>query len=423
MLDIKAIRKEPEKYAQELSRRGGDSNFEPVIKLDERRRSLIVEGDRLRNEKSTAEKGMKTVDRTSPEFDQFRVQMKSLAQSIKAIADEQNTVDAEQRTLLLSVPNVPSSACPDGDSEAHNVVLRVVGEPKTQDFDVIAHDVLATDMGLLDQERAVKIAGTRFSVYRGALARLERALIQLMLDVHTEEHGYEELLPPFMVNEDSMIGTGQFPKFKDDAFLLERDGMVLIPTAEVPVTNFHRDEILAEADLPARYTAYTPCFRREAGSYGRDTRGLIRQHQFQKVELVQFVTPTEGPAALEALTGHAEKILNLLELPYRVVDLCAGDLGFSAERTYDLEVWVPSQDCYREISSCSLFGQFQSRRANIRFRASEGGKPQYLSTINGSGLAVGRTVVAILENHQTSDGNVLIPEALRSYMGGRTHLI
>jgi seryl-tRNA synthetase len=423
MLDIKAIRKEPDRYAQALSRRGGDSNFEPVIKLDERRRFLIVEGDRLRNEKSTAEKGMKTVDRTSPEFDQFRVQMKSLAQSIKEISDEQTKVDADQRALLLSVPNVPSSLCPDGESESDNVVVRVVGEPTPKAFDVIAHDVLATDMGLLDQERAAKIAGARFSVYRGALARLERALIQLMLDVHTEEHGYEELLPPFMVNEDSMIGTGQFPKFRDDAFLLERDKMVLIPTAEVPVTNFHRDEILGESDLPTKYTAYTPCFRREAGSYGRDTRGLIRQHQFQKVELVQFVTPAAGSEALEALTGHAENILSLLELPYRVMDLCAGDLGFSAERTYDLEVWVPSQGCYREISSCSLFGQFQSRRANIRFRAAAGGKPQYLSTVNGSGLAVGRTVVAILENHQTLDGNVMIPEALRTYMGGRTHLI
>jgi seryl-tRNA synthetase len=261
MLDIKAIRKEPDRYAQALSRRGGDSNFEPVIKLDERRRFLIVEGDRLRNEKSTAEKGMKTVDRTSPEFDQFRVQMKSLAQSIKEISDEQTKVDADQRALLLSVPNVPSSLCPDGESESDNVVVRVVGEPTPKAFDVIAHDVLATDMGLLDQERAAKIAGARFSVYRGALARLERALIQLMLDVHTEEHGYEELLPPFMVNEDSMIGTGQFPKFRDDAFLLERDKMVLIPTAEVPVTNFHRDEILGESDLPTKYTAYTPCFR------------------------------------------------------------------------------------------------------------------------------------------------------------------
>jgi seryl-tRNA synthetase len=423
MLDIKAIRKEPEKFAQALSRRGDDSNFEPVIKLDERRRSLIVEGDRLRNEKSTAEKGMKTVDRTSPEFDQFRVQMKTLAQSIKDISDAQNEVDTQQRSTLLSVPNVPSVLCPDGGGEADNVVVRIVGEPIVKDFDVVAHDVFATEKGLLDQERAVKISGTRFSVYRGALARLERALIQLMLDVHTEKHGYEELLPPFIVNEESMVGTGQFPKFRDDAFILERDKMVLIPTAEVPVTNFHRDEILAEADLPTKYTAYTPCFRREAGSYGRDTRGLIRQHQFQKVELVQFVKPSDGQMALEALTGHAEHILSLLGLPYRVVDLCAGDLGFSAERTFDLEVWVPSQGCYREISSCSLFGQFQSRRANIRFRAAGANKPQYLSTVNGSGLAVGRTVVAILENHQTGDGNVQIPEALQPYMGGRTHLI
>ena len=423
MLDIKAIRKDPSTFAFGLARRGGDANLGPVLDLDERRRALIVEGDQLRNEKSTAEKGMRTVDRNSPEFDQFRGQMKAISGRIKAIADEQNDVDAQQRALLLSVPNVPSADCPDGQSETDNRVLRVVGTPEGKEFDVVAHDVFATEKGLLDQERAAKISGARFSVYRGALAKLERGLIQFMLDIHTEEHGYEELLPPFVVNETSMIGTGQFPKFKDDAFLLERDGMVLIPTAEVPVTNFHRDEILDEASLPARYTAYTPCFRREAGSYGRDTRGLIRQHQFQKVELVQFVRPSDGPTALEELTAHAETILQKLELPYRVVDLCAGDLGFTAERTFDLEVWVPSQGCYREISSCSLFGDFQSRRANIRYRPNGEKKTQFLSTINGSGLAVGRTVVAILENHQTKDGNVVIPSALRPYMGGRTHLI
>ena len=423
MLDIKAIRKDPSTFAFGLARRGGDANLGPVLDLDERRRALIVEGDQLRNEKSTAEKGMRTVDRNSPEFDQFRGQMKAISGRIKAIADEQNDVDAQQRALLLSVPNVPSADCPDGQSETDNRVLRVVGSPEGKEFDVVAHDVFATEKGLLDQERAAKISGARFSVYRGALAKLERGLIQFMLDIHTEEHGYEELLPPFVVNETSMIGTGQFPKFKDDAFLLERDGMVLIPTAEVPVTNFHRDEILDEASLPARYTAYTPCFRREAGSYGRDTRGLIRQHQFQKVELVQFVRPSDGPTALEELTAHAETILQKLELPYRVVDLCAGDLGFTAERTFDLEVWVPSQGCYREISSCSLFGDFQSRRANIRYRPNGEKKTQFLSTINGSGLAVGRTVVAILENHQTKDGNVVIPSALRPYMGGRTHLI
>ena len=339
MLDIKAIRKESEWFAQALARRGGDSNFGPVIELDERRRALIVEGDRLRNEKSTAEKGMKSVPKPSPEFDEFRARMKGIAESIKKISDEQNDVDAQQRALLLSVPNVPSDACPDGADEADNVVVRVVGTPAKRDFDVVAHDVWATEKGLLDQERAAKLSGARFSVYRGALARLERALIQFMLDMHTEQHGYEELLPPFLVNEDSMIGTGQFPKFKDDAFLLERDKLVLIPTAEVPVTNFHRDEIISEETLPVKYTAYTPCFRREAGSYGRDTRGLIRQHQFQKVELVQFVKPEDE--ALQALTGHAEKVLSLLELPFRVVDLCAGDLGFSAERTFDLEVWVP----------------------------------------------------------------------------------
>ena len=423
MLDIKLIRKDPDGVLARLQSRGAVSSLDRVLELDERRRALIIEGDGLRNEKSTAEKGMRTVDRNSADFDTFRGQMKDIAQRIKSIAEEQADVDAQQQALLLSVPNLPSEACPVGASEEDNVTVKTVGTPTQPSFDVLAHDVWATENGLLDQERAAKIAGARFSVYRGQLARLERALIQFMLDIHTEAHGYEELLPPFMVNEASMVGTGQFPKFKDDAFILERDGFALIPTAEVPVTNFHRDEILPDEEFPVRYTAYTPCFRREAGSYGRDTRGLIRQHQFQKVELVQFVRPENGADALSELTAHAEVILQKLGLPYRVVDLCTGDLGFSAQRTFDLEVWLPSQGCYREISSCSHFGDFQARRANIRYRPAGEKKTQYVHTINGSGLAVGRTVVAILENGQTAEGNVLIPEALRPYMGGRTHLI
>ena len=423
MLDIKLIRKDPKGVSARLGLRGDASELDRVLELDEQRRALIVEGDRLRNEKSTAEKGMRTVDHGSPEFDKFRTQMKAVAQRIKSIADEQAEVDVQQRSILLSVPNLPSPEVPEGKSEDDNVTIRTVGTPEPPSFDVVAHDVWATNNGLLDQERAAKISGARFSVYRGKLARLERALINFMLDIHTTEHGYEELLPPFMVNEDSMTATGNFPKFKDDAFLLERDGYVLIPTAEVPVTNFHRDEILENVEFPFKYTAYTPCFRREAGSYGRDTRGLIRQHQFQKVELVQFVRPEEGLNALIELTGHAESILQRLGLPYRVVDLCTGDLGFSSQRTFDLEVWLPSQKCYREISSCSHFGDFQSRRANIRFRPEGEKKTQYVHTINGSGLAVGRTVVAILENYQSADGNVSIPEVLQPYMGGETHLI
>ena len=423
MLDIKLIRKDPKGVSARLGLRGDASELDRVLELDEQRRALIVEGDRLRNEKSTAEKGMRTVDHGSPEFDKFRTQMKAVAQRIKSIADEQAEVDVQQRSILLSVPNLPSPEVPEGKSEDDNVTIRTVGTPEPPSFDVVAHDVWATNNGLLDQERAAKISGARFSVYRGKLARLGRALINFMLDIHTTEHGYEELLPPFMVNEDSMTATGNFPKFKDDAFLLERDGYVLIPTAEVPVTNFHRDEILENVECPFKYTAYTPCFRREAGSYGRDTRGLIRQHQFQKVELVQFVRPEEGLNALIELTGHAESILQRLGLPYRVVDLCTGDLGFSSQRTFDLEVWLPSQKCYREISSCSHFGDFQSRRANIRFRPEGEKKTQYVHTINGSGLAVGRTVVAILENYQSADGNVSIPEVLQPYMGGETHLI
>ena len=423
MLDIKLIRKDPEGVSARLGLRGDASELDRVLELDEQRRALIVEGDRLRNEKSTAEKGMRTVDHGSPEFDKFRTQMKAVAQRIKSIADEQAEVDAQQRSILLSVPNLPSAEVPEGKSEDDNVTIRTVGTLATPGFDVVAHDVWATEHGLLDQERAAKISGARFSVYRGKLARLERALINFMLDIHSTEHGYEELLPPFMVNEDSMTATGNFPKFRDDAFLLERDAYVLIPTAEVPVTNFHRDEILENIEFPFKYTAYTPCFRREAGSYGRDTRGLIRQHQFQKVELVQFVRPEDGLNALFELTGHAESILQRLGLPYRVVDLCTGDLGFSSQRTFDLEVWLPSQKCYREISSCSHFGDFQSRRANIRFRPEGEKKTQYVHTINGSGLAVGRTVVAILENYQSADGNVSIPEVLQPYMGGETHLI
>lgn len=418
MLDIRAIRRAPEEFARRLARRGGTVSLEPLLALDEERRALIVRADALRHQKGVTEKGMRAADKSSPAFATFRDQMRSVAQEIKAAAEAQREVDDKLTAMLMTIPNVPDDAIPDGADETMNGVIRTHGEKPEFDFEPLEHDALGRALGLLDFERAAKIAGARFAVYLGAVARLERALIAFMLDLHTTEHGYTELLPPFLVNHDSMRGTGQFPKFTDDAFLLERDGLALIPTAEVPVTNFHRDEILDDAALPLKYAAYTPCFRREAGAYGRDTRGLIRQHQFQKVELVQFVRPEDSPAALEALTAAAEEVLKRLGLHYRVVDLCAGDLGANAARTYDLEVWLPGQGAYREISSCSNFRDFQARRATIRYRAPDQKKPQLVHTLNGSALAAGRTVVAILENYQRADGTVAVPPALIPYMGG-----
>ncbi|MCA9539111.1 MAG: serine--tRNA ligase [Myxococcales bacterium] len=418
MLDIREIRQDPDAFARRLHRRGAVTLFDDLLALDARRRELIAQADGLRQAKAEAEKGMRTADKSGPEFAAFREQMRAVADEIKTAAEALKTVEEQLEDALLRIPNTPDDAVPDGASEADNRVLRVVGEKPAFDFEPAEHWAIAERLGLLDFERAAKITGTRFAVYRGALARLERALISFMLDLHTTEHGYTEILPPFVVNHDSMRGTGQFPKFMDDAFLIERDGLALVPTAEVPVTNLHRDEIVPEGGLPIRYTAYTPCFRREAGGYGRDTRGLIRQHQFQKVELVQFCEPEHSPAAHEALTGHAEAVLQRLGLHYRVVDLCAADLGFSAQRTYDLEVWLPGQGAYREISSCSNFGPFQARRAAIRYRAPGVKKPQLLHTLNGSGLAIGRTVVALLENGQQADGTVRLPAALHPYMGG-----
>ncbi|MDD2558023.1 MAG: serine--tRNA ligase, partial [Desulfuromonas sp.] len=326
--------------------------------------------------------------------------------------------NAELDNLLMALPNLPAPECPVGRSEEDNVELRTWGQVREFAFTPKPHWDIGEALDILDFERATKLAGSRFVLYKGAGARLERALTNFMLDLHTEQHKYVEMLPPFMVNRCTMTGTGQLPKFEDDLFHLEDPDFFLIPTAEVPVTNIHREEILSAAELPICYTAYTPCFRKEAGSHGRDTRGLIRQHQFNKVELVKFVTPDTATQELNTLLGHAEKVLQLLELPYRIVDLCTADIGFSARRTYDIEVWLPSQEAYREISSCSDFGDFQARRASIRYRPEEGGKPVFVNTLNGSGLAVGRTMLAVLENYQQEDGSVIIPAALRPYMGG-----
>jgi seryl-tRNA synthetase len=418
MLDIRKIDQDPQAVQAQLALRGAQYSLETVAQLSKERRSLIVQGDELRHKKSVTEASMKKADKKSDSFAQFRNTMRAVAQEIKQIAQSQKEIEESLNEALLVIPNLPDTDLPQGKSEEDNRVLRTVGDIPTFEFTPKEHWELGEALGYLDFERAVKVSQSRFSVLKGPLARLERALIQFMLDIHTEEHGYTEILPPFLVNYESMKGTGQFPKFEEDAFVMERDGLALIPTAEVPVTNLHRQEILNGAELPIRYTAHTPCFRREAGSYGRDTRGLIRQHQFQKVELVQFVRPEESEQALEALTSHAETILERLELPYRVSLLCTGDLGFSAAKTYDLEVWLPGQNKFREISSCSNFRDFQARRAGIRYRPDVQAKPQLCHTLNGSGLAVGRTVVAILENYQNKDGSIDIPKALQPYMRG-----
>lgn len=416
MLDLRQLSRDAEAFVQLLARRGEGLDLSEVVELDKRRRALIQSSDALRHRQKEAQKNMGKADKKSEEFAQFREEMKAVSQQIKASAEEQREVEERLKALMTQLPNIPAAECPDGKSEEDNVVVSHWGEKPTHDFEPKPHWDVAEGLGILDFERGTKVTGARFTVYKGLGARLERALIQFMLDFHTDERGYTEILPPFLVNEESMLGAGQFPKFREDAFETGRDGFVLVPTAEVPLTNLHRDEILTAEELPVRYAAYTPCFRREAGSHGRDTRGLIRQHQFQKVELYTFCTPETSEAEHTYLTASAEEILRRLGLHYRVVDLCTGDLGFGANRTYDLEVWLPGMQAYREISSCSNCGDFQARRAAIRYRAPEAKKPALVHTLNGSGLAVGRTVVAILENYQRADGSVEIPEALRPYM-------
>lgn len=417
MLDIRKISDDADAIAQRLARRGGGIDLAPLVALDGRRRALIQQGDALKHSRSQAQAEMKTADKKSPAFAELRDRMRAVSQEIKQLDESLKAVEAEIRETLLTIPNVPDDAVPDGKTDADNQLLRTWGEPTGFDFEPREHVAIGEGLGILDFEAGAKISGARFAVYRGAGARLERALMNFFLDVATGEHGYTEMLTPCLVNEESMTGTGQFPKFRDDAFTAT-DGLVLLPTAEVSLVNMHRDEVIDYDRLPIRYCGFTPCFRREAGSYGKDTRGLIRLHQFQKVELVQFTSAEDSDAALEALVGHAETLLKRLELPHRVSMLCAGDLGFSMARTYDIEVWLPGQNAYREISSCSNARDYQARRAAIRHRPAEGGKPQLVHTLNGSGLAIGRTVVAILENYQQADGTVRIPDALVPYMGG-----
>lgn len=417
MLDMKFIRENLDQAEASLATRGGAISLARFRELDEQRRKLLTESETLKALKNSVSEEISKVKDKSTVKDKI-AEMKEVSAKIKGFDDELKAVEEEFGALLMTIPNLPHATTPVGKSEEENVIVRSWGTLPELAFEPKPHWDLAEDLDILDFERAAKITGARFCLSKGAGARLERALISFMLDLHTTEHGYTEVLPPFMVNRASMTGTGQLPKFEEDLFRLVDPEFFLIPTAEVPVTNIHRDEILKKSDLPISYTAHTPCFRREAGSYGKDTRGLIRQHQFNKVELVKFVHPDESQAELEKLTGHAEKVLQLLELPYRVMALCSGDIGFSACKTYDLEVWLPSQNTYREISSCSSFGDFQARRAGIRFREDEKSKPEFVHTLNGSGLAVGRTLVAILENYQQADGSIIIPAALRPYMGG-----
>ncbi|WP_409252440.1 serine--tRNA ligase [Bacillus sp. SCS-153A] len=419
MLDIRYLRANFEAVKNRLQDRGEDlSDFEKFEELDVRRRELLVETENLKSKRNEVSQKIAEMKKNKENAEDLIVEMREVGSMIKKLDEELKEVEGSLDHLMLSIPNVPHESVPVGATEDDNVEARKWGEVPSFGFEPKPHWDLATELGILDFERASKVTGSRFVFYKGLGARLERALINFMMDLHNDEHGYEEMLPPYMVNRESMTGTGQLPKFEEDAFLIESEDYFLVPTAEVPVTNYHRDEILTNDQLPIAYTAFSACFRSEAGSAGRDTRGLIRQHQFNKVELVRFVRPEESYDELEKLTGHAEKVLQLLNLPYRVMSMCTADLGFTAAKKYDIEVWIPSYDTYREISSCSNFEAFQARRANIRFRREPGAKPEHVHTLNGSGLALGRTVAAILENYQQEDGSIVIPEVLRPYMGG-----
>lgn len=418
MLEMKFLRNNFEEVKGKLLHRGEDlSALDQFGDLDERRRQLITETEQLKARRNEASKQISVLKREKKDAEDAIKEMRTVSDQIKTFDTELTEIQEKLDQIMLSIPNIPHESVPIGEGEDDNIENRKWGEVPTFPFEPKAHWDIATDLDILDFERAAKVTGSRFVFYKGLGARLERALMNFMMDLHADEHGYVEMLPPYMVNRASLTGTGQLPKFAEDAFHIEEWDYFLIPTSEVPVTNYHRDEILT--DLPKKYVAYSANFRSEAGSAGRDTRGLIRQHQFNKVELVHFTKPEDSYEALEKLTGNAEKILQLLKLPYRVMDMCTGDLGFTAAKKYDIEVWIPTQETYREISSCSNFEDFQARRTGIRFRREDKGKPEYVHTLNGSGLAVGRTVAAILENYQQEDGSVVIPEVLRPYMGGK----
>ena len=419
MLDPKLLRHDLEGTAQQLARRGFVLDTKILQALEERRKSIQTQTQQLQAERNSRSKGIGKAKAAGEDIAPLLKEVEGLGEQLKAAEHELATLQEELNAILMGIPNIPHSSVPGGKGEEDNPELRKWGTPPAFDFAPKDHVDLGEQLGQLDFETAAKLTGSRFCVMQGPLARLHRALIQFMLDTHTREHGYSEVYVPYLVNADSLRGTGQLPKFEEDLFRMSGEAeYYLIPTAEVPVTNLARDTIVEAGSLPVRYTAHTPCFRSEAGSYGKDTRGMIRQHQFEKVEMVQLARPVDSYDVLEQLTAHAEAILQQLELPYRVVTLCTGDIGFSAAKTYDLEVWLPGQQTYREISSCSNFEAFQARRMQARWRNPDTGKPELLHTINGSGLAVGRTLVAVMENYQQADGSIRIPDALKPWMGG-----
>lgn len=417
MLDIKILRTEPDRIREALKNRNNDLDITPAIEMDAQRREILAEVEQMKAKQNEITKQIPAMKKAGESTDQIFAEMKELSGEIKELDAKVSKIDEDLRMFMLKIPNIPNAKCPIGKDDTENRELRKWSTPREFDFDAKAHWDIGTDLDILDFDRGAKISGTRFTVYKGQGARLERSVIQYFLNTHTEHSGYTEIFPPYMVNRASMTGTGQLPKFEEDAFKVANNGYFLIPTAEVPVTNLHRDEILDGTKLPIKYCAYSACFRAEAGSAGRDTRGLIRQHQFNKVELVKFARPENSYDELESLTNDAEKLLQGLKIPYRVVCLSTGDLGFSSACTYDIEVWMPSYGRYVEISSCSNFEDYQARRANIRFKDSPKDKAQFVHTLNGSGLAVGRTVAAILENYQNADGTVTVPDVLVPYMG------
>ncbi len=417
MLDIKLIRENPEKINELLKRRNPDLSIDEVIAIDEERRKIQTKADELRAKRKSESQKIGLMKKNGENTDKIQEEVRVLGDEIKEFEEKQTELDAKQKDILLHIPNIPDETTPIGASDADNVEVYKWGEPRKFDFEFKAHWDLCEEKNLVDFERGVKLSQSRFTLYRGKGSRLERAIINFFLDYHTEQQGYEEILPPFMANSATMTGTGQLPKFAEDMYKCENEDLYLIPTAEVPVTNIYSGEILSEDDLPKYMTAYTPCFRREAGSAGKDTRGLIRVHQFNKVELVKLCTPETSKDEHEKLTEDAEKMLQLLELPYRREALSTGDIGFSANKCWDLEVWMPSYNAYKEISSCSNYGDYQARRANIRYKEKATGKTRFVHTINGSGLAVGRTFAAIVENYQQADGTIIIPEVLRKYTG------
>lgn len=422
MLDAKLIRANPENIRDQLKKRNASIEISTFITLDENRRSIISKVEELKYFRNTASQEVGRRKKAGENPEELMTEIRLTGEEIKSYDDKLKIIEKEIEAFLLSLPNLPHESVPTGSNDSDNLEIRRWGKPIDFAFEPLAHWDIGTNLDILDFSRAAKLSGTRFTVYKGWGARLERAVINFYLDTHTQQHNYKEILPPFMVTADCMLGTGQLPKFAEDMFKIQDHDLYMIPTAEVPLTNLYREEILEADQLPIFLTAYTPCFRAEAGSHGRDTRGIIRQHQFNKVELVKIAKPEKSYDELESMTNDAERVLQLLGLPYRVVLLCSGDMGFSAAKTYDIEVWMPSYNEYKEISSCSNCEDFQARRADIRYRPAPKAKVQYVHTLNGSGVAIGRTVAAILENYQQADGTVLIPEILQPYMGGITHI-